>query len=82
MDSSPGWDDTGVTVAMILGASAIFGAWRPDRPISSALAVGIWLPALELWTTGNFGSLLALAMALAGSSAGAIVRKAVRGSDG
>jgi hypothetical protein len=79
VDSSPGWDDTGVTVATILGASALFGAFRPDRAISSAFAVGIWVPAFEVRSTGNFGSLLALAMALAGSGAGAIARMALQG---
>jgi len=75
VDSRPGWDDTGVTVAAVLAAGAVFGALRPDRAISSAVAIGVWIPAFEI--PGNVGSLLALAMALAGSGAGAMARKAI-----
>lgn len=31
VDASPGWDDTGVSVAMVLGASGLMGALHPQR---------------------------------------------------
>jgi hypothetical protein len=46
VDSSPGWDDTGVSAAMVLGASGLMGALHPQRAWVWALAVGSWIPAL------------------------------------
>jgi hypothetical protein len=31
VDSSPGWDDTGVSAAMVLSASGLMGALHPQR---------------------------------------------------
>ncbi len=44
MDSSPGWDDTGVSAAMVLTASGLLGALHPERAWVWALAVGSWIP--------------------------------------
>ena len=75
MDSSPGWDDTGITVGLALVGSALFGALRPSWAWASALAVGAWLPVIEIPATGNFGALAALAFAFAGAYGGAFARR-------
>src|SRR5438093_229940 len=67
VDSSPGWDDTGITGAALFGSALILGALRPDRAWLWALAIGIWVPALGIRQHQNYGTLLALAFAFAGA---------------
>jgi hypothetical protein len=75
VDSSPGWDDTGVSAAAVLGASGLFGLLYPARPWVWALAVGVWIPAYGIFREFNYASLLALVFSFAGAYAGAVVRK-------
>jgi uncharacterized RDD family membrane protein YckC len=75
VDSSPGWDDTGVSAAAVLGVSGSFGLLYPARPWLWALAVGAWIPAFGIVREFNYASLLALAFSFAGAYAGAVVRK-------
>lgn len=77
MDSSPGWDDTGITVGLVLLGSATFGALRPSWAWASALAVGGWMPVVEIPGSHNFGALAALAFAFAGAFGGALARRLV-----
>jgi hypothetical protein len=79
VDSSPGWDDTGVTVAMILGAGAVLGGIMPEHAALTAVGIGIWVPAFEIRTSRNFGSLLALGAAFAGAYGGTMMRRWSRG---
>jgi hypothetical protein len=75
VDSSPGWDDTGVSAAAVLGTSGLFGLLYPARPWLWALAVGTWIPAYGIVREFNYASLLALVFSFAGAYAGAVVRK-------
>ena len=75
VDSSPGWDDTGVSAAAVLGASGLFGVLYPARPWLWALAVGVWIPASGIVREFNYASLLALVFSFAGAYAGAVVRR-------
>ena len=77
LDSSPGWDDTGVTVGLLLLGSATFGALRPSWAWAAALAIGAWIPVLEIPYSHNFGALAALAFAFAGAYGGAFARRLV-----
>jgi hypothetical protein len=43
-----------------------------------ALAIGLWVPLLEIAWAGNFGSLVALRVAFAGAYAGMAFRTMVR----
>ena len=73
VDASPNWDDTGVTAAAILAACAVLGILHPGRAWLWALAVGLWIPALNIalhQDHPNYGSVLALAFAFAGAYAG------------
>jgi hypothetical protein len=75
VDSSPGWDDTGVSAAAVLGVSGLFGVLYPPRPWLWELAVGTWIPVLGIATEFNYPSLLALVFSFAGAYAGAVVRR-------
>ena len=82
VDSSPGWDDTGLSAAALLVAAALFGAARPSRAWLWALAVGLWIPALGIILRHNPTALIALVPAFLGSFAGAGARRLVTGPDG
>ena len=77
MDSSPGWDDTGVTVGLLLVASAACGAIKPVWAWAAALAIGGWIPILEIPGSHNYGSLAALVFAFAGAYGGALARRLI-----
>ena len=76
VDSRPNWDDTGVLAAALLIGSGLFGALRPRTPWLWALAIGLWIPAINIIRTQNYGSMLALALAFVGAYAGAGIRRA------
>ena len=75
VDSSPGWDDTGVSAAAMLGVSGAFGLLHPARPWLWALVVGAWIPAFGIIREFNYPSLIALAFSFAGAYAGAVLRR-------
>jgi hypothetical protein len=74
IDTRPHWDDTGVSVFMILVASAFCGYLSNKSPWLIALAVGIWIPLFNLVFSHNFvGSLIALVPAFIGAYVGSFV---------
>lgn len=75
VDSRPTWDDTGITVGVLLLACAGFGAVRPGYAWLWALAIGAWIPLAGILFAGNYGTLLALAIAFIGAYAGALARR-------
>ena len=76
VDSSPGWDDTGVSAAMVLTAAGLMGALQPQRAWVWAFAVGSWIPLVGIaFDRFEYASLLALVFALVGAYAGAFARK-------
>ena len=75
VDSSSGWDDTGVSAAAVLGVCGLFGVLYPARPWVWALAVGAWIPVFGIVRELNYASLLALAFSFGGAYAGALVRR-------
>ena len=77
VDSRPGWDDTGITAAAVFLTCGVLGFVEPKRPWLWVLAVGLWIPLRGIFWTHNYGSLLALLIALAGASAGVAIRNAV-----
>ena len=77
VDSRPTWDDTGITVGVILLSCAILGAVSPKHAWQWALAVGLWLPLIEVLHMHNYGSLLALVPAFIGAYLGAGLRSVV-----
>jgi hypothetical protein len=78
VDSSPHWDDTGITVAALLATTGSLGLVHPRGAWMWALAVGIWIPLLESIPSHNPASLLALAFAFVGAYAGAFATRLAR----
>jgi hypothetical protein len=76
-DSQPNWDDTGITVVMILFAAAIFGFLAFEKPWLIALLVSIWIPLWAIVSTHNYGGFLALLPGFAGAYIGYYFRKAL-----
>lgn len=76
VDSSPGWDSTGLTAgALFVSAAAVAWVGR-DRPWLWAVVVGLPTPVLDIARNGNPGSALALGFAAAGAAAGWALRRA------
>jgi hypothetical protein len=70
VDSRPSWDDTGITVSLILLTAAIAAGVSRRRPWLWALLIGLPLPLLELWGPAGAASLVAPLLAFIGASAG------------
>ena len=77
VDSSPGWDDTGVSAAAIFTSCGFLGAIHPRRTWQWALAVGSWIPMLGIALHQNYESWAGLAVALVGAYAGKLARYAI-----
>ncbi len=74
LDSRPTWDDTGITVGLIVITCILLGLARPQQAWVWALLVGGWVPVLNIVLHHNYGSVLALAFAFVGAYAGAYGR--------
>lgn len=74
IDSRPNWDDTGITVFMILCASSLFSFLAGEKPWLIALAVCSWIPIWAIVSTHNYGSFLALVPGFAGAYIGYFVK--------
>ena len=79
IDSSPNWDDTGISVFMVLVAGFLCGYLAGQKPWLIALLVSIWIPLLSIITTPNYGAFLALIPGVLGAYAGHLVRKGFSG---
>ena len=75
VDSRPTWDDTGITVSLILLASAVVAWLSGRRPWLWALLVGAWVPIFEISGSGGAASLIALGVAAVGAVAGYLLRR-------
>ena len=77
VDSSPGWDDTGITAGLLfLAAAGTTVLARGRTPWLWAALVGLPTPVLAIAQSGNTGSLLALAFAAIGATSGWAVARA------
>jgi hypothetical protein len=75
-DSRPTWDDTGITVALILLTSAMAAGLSGRRPWLWALLVGAWVPTFEITGRSGAASLLAVLVAAVGAGAGYALARA------
>ena len=78
VDSRPTWDDTGITVGVILLTSGLLALIGFQRPWLLALAIGLWLPLYEIITTHTYASIAALVIAFIGAYGGWAVRLGIR----
>jgi len=77
-DSRPNWDDTGLLAGVLLAVSGLLTLLGHRRPWLIALAVGIWLPAYEIFKTHDFLLLVILLIPLIGAYSGWLVRLGIR----
>ena len=75
-DSQPTWDDTGITVALILLTAAMAAGLSGRRPWLWAVLSGAWVPIFEITGRSGAASLLALLVAVVGSAAGYALARA------
>ena len=75
LDARPGNDDTGVSAGLLLLAAAIFGFLGPRHAWLSALLLAGGIPLVGIIRDANYGSLLAVAIALVGAYAGMGIRR-------
>ena len=75
IDSQPGWDDTGVSVFLILTVAASIGYLTGQKPWLAALAVSIWIPLWAVIHTHNYGGFMALLPGFAGAYGGYILKR-------
>jgi len=78
VDSRPTWDDTGITVGVILLTSGLLALIGFQRPWLLALAIGVWLPLYEIITVHAYASIAALVVAFIGAYGGWLVRLGIR----
>ena len=78
IDSSPGWDSTGITAGLLFISAGVAAAIGRDRPWLWALLVGLPTPVLETVRDGNAGSWLALVFAAGGATVGSVVGRVGR----
>lgn len=77
VDSRPTWDDTGITLFAIVAVCGVLGLIAPERPWRWALAVGIWVPLVEIPLYWAFAALVAPLVAFVGAYAGTALRKLI-----
>jgi hypothetical protein len=77
IDSRPHWDDTGITVGMILFASACLGFIMPRRAWIWAIALSVWVPVWNVVLHNTYSSLVALPIAFTGAYLGVLIYKLV-----
>lgn len=77
LDSSPGWDDTGITAGLLALAAAFVAAADGGRPWLWAALVGLPLVIIEVPQTGSAAPIAALLFAAVGASIGLVGRRAL-----
>jgi len=73
IDSRPHWDDTGITVGMILVAAACLGYVMPERAWVWALSVGLWVPVWNIFLNHNYSSIISVGIAFVGAYIGVLI---------
>lgn len=78
IDSRPNWDDTGVTVGLIIISTAIMGGIMPEHAWLWGLVTGGIVSAMDIMLAANYGSLLAVAFAISGAYLGLLFTRITR----
>ena len=66
MDSRPGFDDAGVTVAALIVSGIVMGALESRFPWLLALGLGLWIPLRGIQRTHDYKILVVFLFPLAG----------------
>ena len=78
VDSRPNWDDTGILAGGLLLVSGLLTLLGYRRPWLIALAVGIWIPAYEIFKAHDIMMLVILLIPLIGAYGGWLVRLGIQ----
>jgi hypothetical protein len=78
VDARPNWDDTGILIAGLLLVSGLLTLLGHRRPWLIALAVGIWIPAHDIYLSHDARMLVVLLIPFVGAYAGWAVRLGIR----
>jgi hypothetical protein len=78
IDSSAGWDDTGITAGLLMLAAAVAALLSGRRPWLWALLVGLPTPFVEISSGGDVAALAAIAFAAAGAAVGYLLSRVAR----
>ncbi|HEY5535617.1 MAG TPA: hypothetical protein VIL99_11885 [Ignavibacteria bacterium] len=77
VDSRPNWDDTGITVLLILVATFIIGFFAENTVWVFALIVGLCVLDFNVILHNNYGSALSFVFAFIGAYSGVIFKKII-----
>jgi len=75
LDSRPNWDDAGITAFSLLLSAAILGLFVERRAWLYGLAIGVWIPVIQIFETHDFKLVLVLIFPIAGVYAGWVSAK-------
>lgn len=78
VDSRPTWDDTGILVGGLLLVSGLLTLLGHRRPWLIALAIGIWIPARQIFLNHDFKMLIILLIPFIGAYGGWLVRLGIQ----
>jgi hypothetical protein len=78
IDTSPGWDDTGITAGLLVIGAGVAAGISGRRTWLWALLVGLPTPFVELAQGGDPAVLAALGFAGIGAAAGYLIARAIR----
>jgi|SRR5690348_2556949 len=75
VDTSPNWDDAGITAMAVLFTCAILGFINPKQALLWAVLIGTPTALLNIIIAKNYGSFAVLLFSFAGSYIGLLVRR-------
>lgn len=75
IDTSENWDDTGITVGLILISSFIFGAVSPRLAWLYAAIIGGPIFVFNVVQSNNYGSAVAILFSFVGAYSGFLFRR-------
>lgn len=75
IDSRPNWDDTGISVFMVLLVGLLCGYLASQKPWLIAMAVSAWIPLFSIVSAHNYGAFLALIPGFMGAYIGYFAKR-------
>ena len=77
IDSRPHWDDTGITVGLVIIATGLISFINPKKPFICAIATSLWIPLDQTINNQNYLTLLVFVFGFMGAYAGSFLRRRV-----
>jgi uncharacterized membrane protein (UPF0136 family) len=80
VDSRPHWDDTGITVGVLILVGGLLGYLRPRSFWITGLLLGLPVLTFNYFLHGNLQSLAALVVSLIAAMVGGLIGRSVAGT--